>query len=189
MVYLCTWFNFQILSIDQGWGVTKAWFVDFSISKIFSILQKYLLDLLNHIHVWRLSPQLSTCQVWMWYSIAKVCFDSSEKLGKWWNRGNWLSNPDPCCGLHLRLSKVLANERRCYLCNVFFHWLKPCSAVDGKTGAGWFHNLPTSFVMCPSECLNLIVLYSKCPLQSHSLKGDIMGLLSIVFALHPHSYI
>ena len=39
-------------------GVTKAPFANFSVSKI-SILQKYLLDSLNHIHIWQVSPQLS----------------------------------------------------------------------------------------------------------------------------------
>ena len=33
---------------------------------------------------------------------------------------------------YLWLSKVLANERRRYLCNVFSHWLRPCSAIDRK---------------------------------------------------------
>ena len=32
----------------------------------------------------------------------------------------------------LRLSKVSANERRCYICNVFSHWLRPCSVVDRR---------------------------------------------------------
>ena len=31
---------------------------------------------------------------------------------------------------YLWLSKVSANEGRRYLCNVFFHWLRPCSAMD-----------------------------------------------------------
>ena len=26
----------------------------------------------------------------------------------------------------------LANARRRYICNVFFHWLRPCSAIDRK---------------------------------------------------------
>ena len=30
------------------------------------------------------------------------------------------------------LSKVLANERRCYICNVFSNWPRPCSAIDRK---------------------------------------------------------
>ena len=29
-------------------------------------------------------------------------------------------------------SKVSANERRCFICNAFTHWLKPCSAWDNK---------------------------------------------------------
>ena len=38
------------------------------------LLQKYLLDSLNHIHIWQMSQQLScgdTCQIWMWYSMGK----------------------------------------------------------------------------------------------------------------------
>ena len=33
---------------------------------------------------------------------------------------------------NLWLSKVSANERRRYRCNVFSHWLRPCSVGDGK---------------------------------------------------------
>ena len=29
-------------------------------------------------------------------------------------------------------SKISANERRRYICNVFYHWLRPCSAIDLK---------------------------------------------------------
>ena len=32
----------------------------------------------------------------------------------------------------LWLFNVLPNEIRCYICNVFFHWLSPCSAIDRK---------------------------------------------------------
>ena len=32
----------------------------------------------------------------------------------------------------LWLSKVSANERRRYICNVFSHWQRPCSAIHGK---------------------------------------------------------
>ena len=49
----------------SGVEVTKAPFVNFSVSKI-AILQKYLFDSLNHIHIWHVSPQLScgdTCQI------------------------------------------------------------------------------------------------------------------------------
>ena len=31
---------------------------------------------------------------------------------------------------YLWLSKVSANERECYICNIFSHWLTPCSVTD-----------------------------------------------------------
>ena len=34
------------------------------------------------------------------------------------------------CSFYLWLSKVSTNERRCYLCNIFSHWLRLCSAID-----------------------------------------------------------
>ena len=49
----------------------------------------YLLDTLNHINIWQMSPQLScgdACQIWMWYSIDNQCFDNSKKnvkITKW----------------------------------------------------------------------------------------------------------
>ena len=32
--------------------------------------------------------------------------------------------------LHWHMGKVLANERRCHMCDIFPHWLGPCSAID-----------------------------------------------------------
>ena len=51
--------------LDQGRRLLKLRFLISPLAKI-SILQKYLLDSLNHIHVWHVSQQLScgdTCQV------------------------------------------------------------------------------------------------------------------------------
>ena len=50
-----------------------------------SIYQNSRLDTLNHNHIWQVSPQLScgdTCQIWVWYFIDNVCFESAENLGK-----------------------------------------------------------------------------------------------------------
>ena len=69
---------------QPGVGVTKSPFFNFSVTK-FSILQQYLLDYLNHIYIWHVSPQLScgdTYQLWMWYSIANEWFGNAEKFGK-----------------------------------------------------------------------------------------------------------
>ena len=41
-------------------GVTKAPFVNFSVSKIFN-LAKHISDYLNHIYVWQVPPQLNCC--------------------------------------------------------------------------------------------------------------------------------
>ena len=52
-------------------GVTKAPFVNFSISKLFDPVK---VDL-HHIYIWQVSPQLScgnTCQIWTWYTIASM---------------------------------------------------------------------------------------------------------------------
>ena len=48
----------ESLRSDQGWGVLKLCSLISPQAK-FSILQKYLLDSLNHIHIWQVSPQLS----------------------------------------------------------------------------------------------------------------------------------
>ena len=42
---------------QQQVEVTKALFINFSVSKIF--LQKYLLDAFNHIYIWQVLLQLS----------------------------------------------------------------------------------------------------------------------------------
>ena len=54
-----------------GWGEICL-FVCSLISRLekFSILQKCMLNSLNRIHTWQVSPPLScgsTCQIWMWY--------------------------------------------------------------------------------------------------------------------------
>ena len=67
-----------------GVGVSKAPFVNFSVSKILDPA-KYLLDSLHHIHIWQVSPQLScgdTYQIWTWYLIPNMYFGDVEKLGK-----------------------------------------------------------------------------------------------------------
>ena len=67
-----------------GVGVTKLRSLISPLAK-FSILSKYLLDYLHHIHIWQVSPQLScgnTCQIWTWYTIANMYFGDAEKLGK-----------------------------------------------------------------------------------------------------------
>ena len=40
---------------DQGWGLLELRLLIYPSAK-FSILQKYLLDSLNHIHIWQVSP-------------------------------------------------------------------------------------------------------------------------------------
>ena len=65
--------------MSSGVGVTKAPFINFFVSKIV----KYLLDYLNHIHIWQVPPQLrcdDTCQIYTWYSIVNVCFDNAQNL-------------------------------------------------------------------------------------------------------------
>ena len=39
---------------------------------------------------------------------------------------------------HHWLSKVTANERRCYACTVFSHWLWLCTAIDRKWALVWW---------------------------------------------------
>ena len=51
---------------------------------------------------------------------------------------------------YLWRSKILANERRRYICNVFSHWLRPCSVIDRKhitvmsKWARWHLNSPAA---------------------------------------------
>ena len=67
-----------------GWGLLEL-LSSISPQAKFSISQKYLLHSLNLIHIWRVSPQLSsgdTCKIWTWYSSARMFFGDVEKLGK-----------------------------------------------------------------------------------------------------------
>ena len=53
---------------------------------------------------------------------------------------------------YLWQSTVWANERRRYICNVFSHWLRLCSAIDRK----WAHTYMTSFKMANEILQNLL---------------------------------
>ena len=46
--------------------------------------QNDLFDLLNHIHIWSVSPHRSTsnCQVWTWYATVKQYFNDNENQTK-----------------------------------------------------------------------------------------------------------
>ena len=94
--------------------------------RIFSILHKSLLHCSNRIHTWQVSPQVNcsdTSQARTWYSVNMVdnqCFDTSVKLGKQCNGGNWLSSP------HSRLLQDippwLSGDRWCKAANLLTHW-------------------------------------------------------------------
>ena len=76
----CQWSNLEDLT--QGWGLLKFHAIISLIAK-FSILQKYMLDSSNHIHIWQMLPQLScgdTCQTWMRYSRGNQYFDKIWKI-------------------------------------------------------------------------------------------------------------
>ena len=59
---------------------------------------RFVTDYFNHFHIGRMSPQLGcsdTCSIWIWYSIANMCFDNAEKVGKWRDGGDSLTKPHP----------------------------------------------------------------------------------------------
>ena len=58
---------------------------------------------------------------------ATICYPTYTNL---YNTS--LTNYDMWCmgPFYIWLSKFLANGRRCYICNVFSHWLRPCSSID-----------------------------------------------------------
>ena len=91
------------------------------------------------------------CQIWPWYSIGDQCFDvlqnakirrteeiglvtptpavySSHYWSLYWKKKKKIIGPVFSFGL----SKVLANQRRRYICNILSHWPRPCSAIEGK---------------------------------------------------------
>ena len=68
----------------QGWGSLKLCSL-FTPLAIFSIVQNYLLDPCNHVHIWQGRPQHCcghTCQIWAWYLKGNSHFDNPEILGK-----------------------------------------------------------------------------------------------------------
>ena len=103
--------HYSIKYTEWSWvGVTKGQLVNFPIGDI-SFFQKYLLDVLNHFHIWQVSPQLScgdTCEIWNWYVVHKHCFNNSEV-----NRENYQMEdvgwvpPTPCLYACLFMTSTL----------------------------------------------------------------------------------
>ena len=78
------WVQLSAEAVCQGWGLLKLRSL-ISPQANFSILPKYLLDYLHHMHIWQVSPQLScgnTWQIWTWYTISNMYFGDAEKLVK-----------------------------------------------------------------------------------------------------------
>ena len=82
-----------------------------------------------------------------------------------------------------QLSRVSAKESRCYVCNVFSHWLRPCSLIDRKWALGPLrhgsitHNISSSAVMTTNgrqiivKChynLPIMIYYMQCLKQKIS---------------------
>ena len=77
--------NVRYINFQSVVGITKAPFVNFSVSKIFDLAKVPARFFESHLF-WQVSPQLScgdTCQIWIWYSIASVCSHDPEKLRKY----------------------------------------------------------------------------------------------------------
>ena len=78
--------------------------------------------------------------------------------------------------LYLWLSKVSANERWLYICNIISHWLRPCSAIDRISalvftrGQFW----PSGIVIaCVCVCVRVCVCQTVC--QSLACPLDNLG--------------
>ena len=143
------------------------------------MLQKYLLNSLNHIHIWQVSPQLScgdTCQVWMLHLITNVSFDNVERFRSQRNGGNWLSNPHPrtwwcpcfhCCWWVHTLAMITRYAwhshfqsikcRRLHLTNVndIYVWSK---YLNMETGAGGIHGVSVRFPLQETDFMIPLLL-------------------------------
>ena len=75
----------------------------------------------------------------------------------WWQGARVARITWPICYLHLR--KVSANGRRCYISNIFSHWLRPCWDIGRKQAEGCQLHDP------PSERLPLVIE------RKHELEG------------------
>ena len=58
----------------SGVGITKALFINFSLGKIFDFAKVPVKFFETHSG--------ETCQIWMWCSIASLCFGCTEKIRK-----------------------------------------------------------------------------------------------------------
>ena len=87
-------------------------------------------------------PKIQRCNGWClgWISNLIImlgfklirAFKGVQELGKNMTNADstrFCSSSGPV--FYLTLSKVSANERRHYMCNVFFRWLRPCPAIEG----------------------------------------------------------
>ena len=63
--------------------------------------------------------------------------------------------------LYLFLSKVSSNERRCYICNISSHWMRPCSAID-RLKLSFRLNVQNECCLSPVCCLPLKWHHMNC---------------------------
>ena len=108
------------LSRWTGVGVTKAPFVNFSVSKIFD-LTKVTVIFFNHIHIWQVSPQLrcgDTYQIQTWYLRSNVFFDNAEKTENNEPEEIGLVTPTPGVVAESRPSYSWVSTERCHILRV-----------------------------------------------------------------------
>ena len=78
---------------------------------------------------------------------------------------------------YLWLSKVSANERRRYICNVFSHWLRPCSTISlFHTPAGSAHRSVhglCGFTKRRSDWLKCVRLWRANPIVTYPNKHGV----------------
>ena len=84
----------------------------------------------------------------------------SHYLKQWWNIINWTS-------IGINFSEISASEKRRYICNIFSHWLRPCSAIDRKPAqvADYyfvaFIVFIVSYLVLYTICCNTVLCYAR----------------------------
>ena len=58
------------------------------------------------------------------------------------------------------LSKVLANERRCYISNIFSHWLRHCCDIRQKMGPSYNQFHLVIVIICGQPFICRLIYYS-----------------------------
>ena len=132
-----SWSGYSSQNVFTGCCCCASWILTHrGLNKIANILQATLWNVCSWMKIFQFplnfpSSTVTTCHHWFWLCVQQA---PSHYLNQWAKFCSFQSFIDQDSFHIYSWAKGSAYEWRYYICNIFFHWLRPCSAIDKKTG-------------------------------------------------------